>query len=76
MHVLLNILKVPHLHSGETLEKVLNDCMESWGIDQQVLMIATDNASDMIKPVMMLGEMNEKDDERDEDSDIEDSGVE
>ena len=43
-------LTVPHPHSGELLVKVLNDCMESWGIDQQqVLMITTDNAGNTIK---------------------------
>ena len=61
VHVL--VLKISHLHSGEVLAKVLNDCMESWAIDQQVLMITTDNAINMIKAVKLLGEMNEKDGE-------------
>ena len=44
--------------------------MESWDIDQQVLMITTENAGNISKAVKMIGEMNEKDDESDECNDI------
>ena len=45
-------------------------------IGQQVLMITIDSASNMIKAVKILGEMNEKNDESDEESGTEDPGDE
>jgi len=82
IHVLLNIQQITHPHTGDMLADKLIGTLESWGIGKsKVLMIITDNGSNMIKAVRVANTMkNEQagsndNENHDEDSDEEEDGT-
>jgi len=67
-HIVLQLAVIRHPHTGEKLAAALNDCLTDWGLGaDKILMIVSDNGSNMIKAIKLLKEMNE--DEIDECSD-------
>ncbi len=57
VHALLELIQVPHPHTGETIAKVVEDCVKEWGIPcEKILLIITDNGSNIIKAIRLLQE--------------------
>lgn len=74
IHVLLNLHQISHPHTGDMLADKLMETLETWGIARsKILMIVTDNGSNMIKAVRLANNMknveseNESDTEQDDD---------
>ena len=58
-HVVLTLTMIRHFHTGEKLAAALNDCLVDWGIEAgKVMMIISDNGSNMIKAIQLLKDMN------------------
>jgi len=58
-HVVLRLTMICHPHTGEKLAAALNDCLVDWGIEAgKVMMIVSDNGSNMIKAIQLLKDMN------------------
>ena len=56
-HSFLNLSEIPHPHTGEMLAACLTRCFEQWGItEKQVLLIVTDNGSNMVKAIRLVQE--------------------
>lgn len=57
VHATLNLCQMPHPHTGAAIAEVLESCMEEWGISPtKVLLIVTDNGSNMVKAIKILQE--------------------
>ena len=55
VHIVLELLEISHPHTGKMLSKALRKCFKRWGITAtKVLMIVSDNGSNMIKTVRLL----------------------
>ena len=55
MHVILNLHTVQHPHTGEMIAECLQQTLDEWKIEKRrILMIITDNGSNMIKGVKQL----------------------
>ena len=58
-HSFLNLTEIPHPHTGDMLAACLARCFEQWGItEKQVLLIVTDNGSNMVRAVRLIQENN------------------
>jgi hypothetical protein len=56
-HVVLDLCHLQHPHTGEILAEHLEQCMQKWSISSNsVLMIVSDNGSNMIKAIRLLNE--------------------
>ena len=54
-HAILSLSILPHPHTGEVLAKEIAACFDEWGIDSnKVLLIVTDNASNVVKGMKIL----------------------
>ena len=63
VHVMLNLHEIPHPHTGEAVAEKLQMSIQEWDIDpQKILMVVTDNGSNMLKAIRMLREWAETDD--------------
>jgi hypothetical protein len=48
---------MPHPHTGAAIAEVLENCMKEWGISPtKVLLVVTDNGSNMVKAIRILQE--------------------
>lgn len=66
MHAVLQVIRLKHPHTGRMLAAALKKCLTFYGLDaSRILMIVTDNGSNMIKLVKVLN-----------DEDIEENGEE
>ena len=77
MHVLLNLFTVDHPHTGEMISNKLDECLRTWNTERKkIMLIVTDNGSNMKKAIKTLNEdilLERVDDEEDgSDSDVED----
>ena len=55
VHAFLSLMEIKHPHTGENLAGCLNDCLRKWGISsEKVLLVVTDNGTNMIKAVKLL----------------------
>jgi hypothetical protein len=49
-HVVLKVVQLPHPHTGENIADCIEQCLAEWGIgSDKVLMIVSDNGSNMLK---------------------------
>ena len=79
---LLNLFEIEHPHTGEMIADKLQSSLHSWGIDpKKVLMVVTDNGSNMVKAVSMTlfeddseGTDDDDEEEEEEEEDTEDIG--
>lgn len=54
-HVLLNLHRLDHLHTGESIAGCIDLTLETWGINEdKVLLVITDNGSNIVKAVRLL----------------------
>ena len=54
-HALLNLHRIENPHTGEAIDGCIDDTLEAWGIgEDKVLLIVTDNDSNIIKAVRLL----------------------
>jgi len=52
LHVFINLYQIPHPHTGSMIANKLLECLMEWSIEsKKVLMLVTDNGSNMIKAV-------------------------
>lgn len=74
LHVLLNLHQVTHPHTGEMLADKLRSSLGQWDIDtQKVLMVVTDNGSNMVKAIKSIAvDRPECHDRLEDESDMED----
>lgn len=64
-YVLLNLYQIAHPNTGEMIAAKLKECMEQWGISpSNVLMVVTDNGSNMVKAVRLAAYSELEFDER------------
>jgi hypothetical protein len=57
-HVLLNLHEIAHPHTGNMLAEKLNETPDQWSISIfKVLMVVTDNGSNMTKAVPVVREV-------------------
>jgi hypothetical protein len=55
IHVLLNLHQIGHPHTGTMVAEKLQETLKEWGISyEQVLLVITDNGSNMTKAVKVL----------------------
>ncbi len=48
-----------HPHTGDQIATALNECLSEWGINpQKMLLVVTDNGSNMVKAIRILSEMH------------------
>jgi hypothetical protein len=59
VEALLNLLYVPHPHTGEIIKELLVHEIEKWSLNEKIVAIATDNGSNMTKSIRLLGEVIE-----------------
>ena len=59
VEVLLNLIYVPHQHTGEIINELLLHEIEKWGLNEKIVAISTDNGSNMAKSIRLLGEVIE-----------------
>lgn len=58
----MSLTVIHHPHTGEKLATALNDCLVDWGIEAgKIMLIVSDNGSNMIKAIRLLKEMNADD---------------
>uniref|UniRef100_A0A3P9J2Q6 DUF659 domain-containing protein n=1 Tax=Oryzias latipes TaxID=8090 RepID=A0A3P9J2Q6_ORYLA len=56
-HALLNLHRMEHPHTGEAIALCLDQTLDEWGIrEDKVLLIVTDNGSNIVKAVRLLGD--------------------
>lgn len=54
-HALLNLCRICHPHTGEAIANCIKSTLDEWGIPgSKILLIVTDNGSNMIKAVELL----------------------
>lgn len=54
-HALLNLRRICHPHTGEALANCIESTLDEWAIpESKILLIVTDNGSNMIKAVELL----------------------
>ena len=72
VHILLSLHQIAHPHTGSMLADKLNETLHEWGIERsQILVVVTDNGSNMVKAVRMANEQQEAVEDADEgESDI------
>lgn len=69
MHVLLNLHQIGHPHTGDMLAEKLVETMESWGIHRsKVLLVVTDNGSNMVKAVRVADEFQQQTDDEEKET--------
>ena len=57
VHAILELLQLSHPHTGQMLAKALHKCFKRWHLNpSRILMIVSDNRSNMIKAVKTLNE--------------------
>ncbi|XP_049322708.1 uncharacterized protein LOC125782495 [Astyanax mexicanus] len=60
-HALLNLHRIEHPHTGECIARCIGETLEAWGIgDDKVLLIVTDNGSNIVKAVRLLRDRSQK----------------
>ena len=58
-HAFLNLIELQHPHTGEMLAECLKKCLDQWGIrENQVMLIVSDNGSNMVKAIRLLQEVH------------------
>jgi hypothetical protein len=56
-HVVLNIAQLAHPHTGAAIAECIESCLCEWEISSdQVMMVVSDNGSNMLKAIKILGE--------------------
>jgi len=69
IHVLLNLHQIAHPHTGDKLAEKQVETMESWGINRsKVLLVVTDNGSNIVKAVRVADEFHEQTDDEEKDT--------
>lgn len=54
-HTLLNLHRMEHPHTGESIARCITETLERWDIgENKVLLIVTDNGSNIVKAVRLL----------------------
>ena len=54
-HVMLNLIKVPHPHTGEILASEISKCLTHWNLPvSKVVIVITNNGSNMVKAINIL----------------------
>jgi len=54
-HALLNLHRIEHPHTGEAIARCIDQTLDAWGIgEDKVLLIVTDNGSNIVKAVRLL----------------------
>jgi hypothetical protein len=66
-HVVLDVIELPHPHTGIILADCIDSCLAEWGIgSEKILMVVTDNGSNIVKAVKIMieraGESDENED--------------
>jgi len=59
-HVLLDFCYIPYPHSGEQIKNLIIDVLKDYGIEDRIIAITTDNATNNIKGIELLNEYFEK----------------
>ena len=60
VHVMHNLHKIPHPHTGESIAQKLQMSISEWEINpNKILMIITDNGSNMLKAITVLREWDD-----------------
>ncbi|XP_065664432.1 E3 SUMO-protein ligase ZBED1-like [Hydra vulgaris] len=58
-HAFLNLMELQHPHTGEMLAECLKKFLDQWGIrENQVMLIVSDNGSNMVKAIRLLQEVH------------------
>ncbi|KAL1249595.1 hypothetical protein QQF64_020600 [Cirrhinus molitorella] len=56
-HALLNLHRMEHPHTGEAIARCIDQTLDEWGIgEDKVLLIVTNNGSNIVKAVRLLGD--------------------
>jgi len=64
IHVLLNLHQIEHPHTGEMLADKLVETLEYWEIGRaKIMMVVTDNGSNMLKAVKVASDMKQTEQE-------------
>ena len=78
-HALLSMAELDHPHSGDKIAHCLDQCLRTWGItSDKVLLVISDNGSNMVKAIRLLQERQKEKEEQDDgdDEDREDDNSE
>lgn len=60
IHVLLNLHQIGHPHTGDMLADKLVETLETWGVSKsKVLLVVTDNGSNMVKALRLANEIQQ-----------------
>ena len=56
-HALLNLHRIEHPHTGEAIARCIDQTVDAWVIrEDKVLLFVTDNGSNIVKAVWLLGD--------------------
>ena len=56
-HAMLNLFQIDHPHTGKMISEKVTECLKNWGIEhKKVLIVITDNGSNMRRAVDILNE--------------------
>ncbi|KAL2085084.1 hypothetical protein ACEWY4_018404 [Coilia grayii] len=60
-HALLNLHRIEHPHTGESIARCIDETLDAWSIhEDKVLLIVTDNGSNILKAVRLLKEKSQE----------------
>ncbi|KAK5851460.1 hypothetical protein PBY51_023011 [Eleginops maclovinus] len=60
-HALLNLHRLDHPHTGESIARCIDLTLERWDIsDDKVLLVVTDNGSNIVKAIRLLPDREEQ----------------
>lgn len=74
-HAILDVIQVEHPHTGKVLAEIITRTLSKWGLGKEkVLIVISDNGSNMTKAVKLMQEEakqndNDKDDDTEEEED-------
>ncbi|KAG2464136.1 uncharacterized protein LOC120537939 [Polypterus senegalus] len=76
-HVVLRVVALPHPHTGDHLADAIDTCLHEWDIvKEKVLMIVSDNGSNMTKAIRLMSERDITDEtDTEDDIDQQEEGV-
>lgn len=70
-HALLNLHRIEHPHTGKPIACCIDQTLDAWGIgEDKVLLIVTDNGSNIVKAVRLLGDRTREQSSESEDGDV------
>ena len=54
-HVVLNVKKIKHPHTGDSLKEVIINAQGQWSLDtNKILMLVTDNGANVLKAIKLV----------------------